>query len=360
LKILITGNMGYVGPRVAARLRAALPQATLVGLDIGYFAHCLTGAETLPERNLDQQLFVDMRRVSPDMLGGVDAVVHLAAISNDPMGNTYERVTEEINAEASARLARLAREAGVRRFVFASSCSMYGFAEGGPRKETDPLNPLTAYARSKVATEKVLQELARPDFIVTSLRFATACGMSERLRLDLVLNDFVAGAVAARKITILSDGTPWRPLIHVDDMARAIEWAVARAADNGGAFLAVNTGTDEWNYQVKDLAHAVAQAIPGVDVSINKDAQPDKRSYRVDFAKFRELAPAHQPQVHLTAAIRGLKAGLEAMRFADPNFRQSQFMRLKVLTHLRENGALNERLEWARTAVESLAAAVAV
>lgn len=346
MKILITGNMGYVGPRVGVRLRASFPQATLVGLDTGYFAHCLTGAEILPETCLDQQIFADVRRIGPDVLSGVDAMVHLAAISNDPMGNTYERVTEEINFESSARLGRLAREAGVRQFVFASSCSMYGFAEGGPRKETDALNPLTAYARSKVATEKALHELANDDFVVTSLRFATACGMSERLRLDLVLNDFVAGAVAAGKITILSDGTPWRPLIHVDDMARAIEWAVSRTPANGGAFLPVNAGSDEWNYQVKDLAHAVAQVVPGVEVSINKDAQPDKRSYRVDFGRFRELARQYQPQVGLYDAIRGLRAGLEGMGFRDANFRDSRYMRLKVLTGLRERGVIDETLAW--------------
>jgi nucleoside-diphosphate-sugar epimerase len=225
---------------------------------------------------------------------------------------------------------------------------MYGFAEGGPRKEDDALNPLTAYARSKVATEKTLHELATKDFVVTSLRFATACGMSERLRLDLVLNDFVAGAVAAQQITILSDGTPWRPLIHIEDMARAIEWAVGRELSNGGAFLAVNTGSNEWNYQVKDLAYAVAKVIPDVSVSINKNAQPDKRSYQVDFSLFRKLAPRHQPKVDLVGAIQGLKAGLERMRFADGNFRNSQFMRLKVLTQLREIGALDEQLRWSQ------------
>jgi nucleoside-diphosphate-sugar epimerase len=278
----------------------------------------------------------------------VDAVVHLAAISNDPMGNSFEKVTKDINDESSANLARLAKEAGVTRFVFASSCSMYGFAEGGPRKEDDALNPLTAYARSKVATEQILRKLATKDFVVTSLRFATACGMSERLRLDLVLNDFVAGAVAARQITILSDGTPWRPLIHIEDMARAIEWAIGRELSNGGAFLAVNTGSNEWNYQVKDLAHAVAKVIPDVSVSINKNAQPDKRSYQVDFSLFRRLAPAHQPRVDLVGAIQGLKEGLEGMGFADGNFRNSQFMRLKVLTHLSERGVLDELLSWSK------------
>jgi nucleoside-diphosphate-sugar epimerase len=263
------------------------------------------------------------------------------------MGNTYEQVTHDINTESSVRLAKLAKAAGVRRFVFASSCSMYGFAEGGPRKEEDALNPLTAYARSKVAMEGALRGLADERFVVTSLRFATACGMSERLRLDLVLNDFVAGAVAAKQITILSDGTPWRPLIHIADMARAIDWAVGRDVASGGTFVAVNTGSNQWNYQVKDLANAVAKVIPGVSVSINKNAQPDKRSYQVDFSLFRKLAPNHQPKVDLDSAIRGLKRGLETMGFADGNFRNSQFMRLKVLTHFRERNILNDQLRWA-------------
>jgi nucleoside-diphosphate-sugar epimerase len=195
--------------------------------------------------------------------------------------------------------------------------------------------------------EGALRGLADERFVVTSLRFATACGMSERLRLDLVLNDFVAGAVAAKQITILSDGTPWRPLIHIADMARAIDWAVGRDVASGGTFVAVNTGSNQWNYQVKDLANAVAKVIPGVSVSINKNAQPDKRSYQVDFSLFRKLAPNHQPKVDLDSAIRGLKRGLETMGFADGNFRNSQFMRLKVLTHFRERNILNDQLRWA-------------
>lgn len=348
MKILITGNMGYIGPCLVDQLQRSYPEASLIGYDMGFFAHCLTGAETLPETRIDQQYFGDMRAFDAAVLEGVDAVVHLAAISNDPMGNTFEKVTQDINDESSARLARLAKQAGVSRFVFASSCSMYGFAEGGPRKEDDSLNPLTAYARSKVATENVLQELAADEFVVTSLRFATACGMSERLRLDLVLNDFVAGAVAARQITILSDGTPWRPLIHIADMSRAIDWAIGREMNNGGSFLAVNAGSNEWNYQVRDLAQAVAKVMPDVKISINENAQPDKRSYQVDFALFKKLAPNHQPQVDLVSAIEGLKEGLEAMGFADGNFRNSQFMRLKVLTHLSERGILDKQLRWMR------------
>jgi len=348
VKILITGNMGYIGPSVVDRLRHSFPDAELVGLDLGFFAHCLTGAKLLPEIRLNRQIFADARNITAETLKNVYAVIHLAAISNDPMGKTFEEVTDEINCQSSIRLAKLAKDAGVKRFVFASSCSIYGFAEGGPRKEDDELNPLTAYARSKTGTEKGIAGLASDDFVVTSLRFATACGMSERLRLDLVVNDFVAGAVTASKIEILSDGTPWRPLIHIKDMARAMDWGVSRDAANGGAFLAVNAGSDEWNYQVKDLAEAVAKVIPGVQISINKDAAPDKRSYRVDFAKFRELAPNYQPQIDLFETVRGLKDGLELMKFKNADFRNSDYMRLKVLTGFRERNQLNAKLEWVR------------
>lgn len=346
MKILITGNMGYVGPAVVKQLRRSQPGAELIGFDIGYFGNCLTTTAAMPECLMDIQYFGDMRAFPDPILDGVDAIVHLAAISNDPIGNTYEQVTMDINHRASVALAQKAKARGVKAFVFASSCSMYGSADDRPRIETDPLNPLTAYAKSKVYTERDLSALADADFKITSLRFSTACGMSDRLRLDLVLNDFVAGAVSEKRITILSDGTPWRPLIDVKDMARAIDWAVGREVENGGAFLAVNVGTDAWNYQVRELAEAVADAIPGTAVSINEDAQPDKRSYRVNFELFRRLAPNHQPRVDLATSIRELKDGLEALEFRDANFRNSTYMRLKVLTYLRENNLLNQQLEW--------------
>jgi len=278
----------------------------------------------------------------------MDAIVHLAAISNDPIGNKFEEVTFDINYRASINLAKRAKEAGVRSFTFASSCSMYGSADDSARTEKSELNPLTAYAKSKVLTEKDLEPLASEKFKVTSLRFSTACGWSDRLRLDLVLNDFVAAAVASGRITILSDGTPWRPLINVKDMARAIDWAISREPANGGEFLAVNVGSDEWNYQVKDLSEAVARVIPNTSVSINKDAQPDKRSYRVNFDLFRRLAPAYQPKIDLTGSIRELKSGLESIGFKDGEFRTSRYMRLMILTELQEKGLLNEKLEWTR------------
>jgi nucleoside-diphosphate-sugar epimerase len=345
VKILITGNMGYVGPSVVQRLRAAYPGAVLVGLDMGYFANILSNADMLPECRVDLQYFADVRRPPADVLRGVDAVVHLAAISNDPMGRQFERVTFAINHEATVAFAAMARAAGVSSFVLASSCSVYGAAGDTPRDELSPVAPLTAYSKSKILSEQGLAPLAGDTFRVTCLRFATACGMSERLRLDLVLNDFVAAAMATKRVQILSDGTPWRPLIHIEDMARAIEWAIGRG-DAAGKFLAVNVGADDWNYQVRDLAAAVADVLPGVEVSINTAAAPDARSYRVSFAQFRALAPDHQPRRRLHDTISGLAEGLERMRFSDENFRDSAFMRLNVLSELRRRGLLDDELAW--------------
>ena len=338
--------MGYIGPVLIEHLRSVHPGVELIGYDSGYFAHCLTNASCLPEVHLSAQHFGDIRDISPDLFKGIDSVVHLAAVSNDPMGNRFEAVTDAINFQASRRVAELARNHGARSFVFASSCSMYGSAEGGPRKEGDPLNPLTAYARSKVAMEEALASMDLGDMVVTALRFATACGMSPRLRLDLVLNDFVACALTSGEITVLSDGSPWRPLIDVKDMCRAIDWAIHRDPDDGGQLVRVNTGSDDWNYQVKDLALAVQQAIPGTSVSINKDAPPDKRSYRVDFDLYRRLAPGHQPQVTLDQAIRELKSGLEGMGFADKDFRNSGYMRLKMLESHMRGGRMSDDLRW--------------
>ena len=346
MKILITGNMGYVGPVVIKHLRSVFPNAFLVGLDTGYFGNCINSPFALPECVLNVQYFSDMRAVSEEILEGVDSVIHLAGISNDPIGNKFESVTLEINHQASIDLAQKAKKAGVRSFVFASSCSMYGAAEDAAKTEDSPLNPLTAYAKSKVYTEKDLKPLACNTFQVTCLRFSTACGMSDRLRLDLVLNDFVAAAVALKKILIFSDGSPWRPLINVKDMARAIEWAIVRDEDRSTPFLAINIGSSDWNYQVKDLAHAVAEIIPDVEISINENAQPDKRSYRVNFDLFQRLAPRHQPKYDLYTTIRELKIGLESIQFSDPDFHNSRFIRLHVLNDLRKSGFLDDRLQW--------------
>jgi nucleoside-diphosphate-sugar epimerase len=347
MKILVTGNMGYVGPGVVRQLRRAYPHAAIAGLDMGYFSHCLTNARELPECSLDVQYFGDVRTTPLRALADVDAVVYLAAISNDPMGQQFEQATLDVNYLAAFRLARAAKRAGARTFVLASSCSVYGFTESAPRTESSEVNPLTVYARSKVLAERALAEEADDSFRVTCLRFGTACGMSPRLRLDLVLNDLVAAAIASRRISVLSDGSPWRPLIHVLDMARAVEWAIGRQEDAGGNFLIINAGCDHWNFQVRELAETVAEVIRGVDVSINRGAQPDRRSYRVDFSLFRELAPHHQPQSDLKAVIAELRDGLESMSFRDADFRHSHLIRLKVLADLRLRGRLTPDLRWA-------------
>lgn len=343
-RILITGNMGYVGPGVVRTLRQAFPGAELIGYDLGLFAHCLAGTGRLPESYLNRQEFGDVRTFPSTLLKGVDTVVHLAAISNDPMGTAYEAATLAVNHAASVQLARQAKWCGVQRFVFASSCSLYGLGGDVAKSEDSALNPLSAYARSKAATERDLQTLADDSFQVSCLRFATACGWSERLRLDLVVNDFVASATATGTISILSDGTPWRPLIHVHDMARAILWALGRSANEGGNFLCLNVGSDGWNYRVSELAEAVARAIPGTRVQMNPDAPVDLRSYRVDFGLFRRLAPHHQPRHTLEETISELQSHLREIDFHDASFRTSRLMRLHVLKTLQDEGELDDEL----------------
>jgi nucleoside-diphosphate-sugar epimerase len=344
MKVLITGNMGYVGPVVVAHLRREHPQWTIHGYDSGYFAHCLTGAVELPERLVDRQLFGDVREIGPRLLEGYDGVIQLAAISNDPMGSRFADVTQEINCTSAVAIARAAQVAGVRTMVYASSCSVYGIADG-PRRETDPVAPLTAYARSKVEAEEGFASLAGT-MLTTSLRFATACGMSDRLRLDLVVNDFVASAVASNEITILSDGTPWRPLIDVRDMARAIEWALQRGENDGGRTLVVNAGCEGSNYRVLEVAEAVASVRPAIKINVNASAPVDSRSYQVNFDRFAGLTPNHRPKVSLIESIEGLIEGLERMKFGDRDFRNSAMMRLHVLNDHVASGRLSPGLRW--------------
>lgn len=346
MRILVTGNMGYVGPWVVRHLRQLPGLEQLTGLDTGYFAHCLVGPTTLPECAVDAQVFKDVRTIGEADVAGYDVVVYLAAISNDPMGKAFEEVTLDVNWKSAVRTAEMVKRAGAKAFVFASSCSIYGAVESGVADESSPVNPLTAYARSKIGAETDLKALASERFVVSCLRFATACGASERLRLDLVLNDFVAGAMASKHIAILSDGTPWRPLIHVEDMARAIAWAAMRPADRGGPYLVVNVGTNTFNYQVKELAEAVVRVVPGATVTINKDAPPDKRSYRVSFDRYTELAPDHVPRVTLDAAVQDLVACLTRAKFTDAEFRTSPLMRLNVLSDLQNRGLLTADLRW--------------
>ncbi len=344
MRILITGNLGYIGPVLTRHLRNKYPDSFIAGFDIGYFQAVSTGTDFL-DQLVDIQYYGDVRNFPESILNGYDAVVHLAAISNDPIGNQFEEVTHQINHKASTKIAKMAKVNGVKNFVFASSCSVYGSIGEEARVESSELNPLTAYAKSKVNTENDLLRLASEDFKITCLRFATACGMSPRLRLDLVLNDFVATVLTTKYIKILSDGTPWRPLIHVKDMSLAIDWAISRIGDG---FLVVNVGSNSWNYQIRELAEEVSRHFEGARVEVNDAASPDSRSYQVNFSLFKRLAPNFSPKIGLFEAIIDLNEGMKKIDFSDKNFRSNSLIRLNVIKYLLSNGFLNKELYWTR------------
>jgi nucleoside-diphosphate-sugar epimerase len=346
MNILITGNMGYIGSKLSKYLREKHPDSKLFGYDIGYFRDSLTNTKVFPESVLDFQFVKDIRNFDEILLEGIDHIVHLAAISNDPIGNTFEDVTYNVNYLSSVKLAQSASKAKVKSLVFASSCSVYGNGTNSSRTELNDLNPLTAYSKSKIQTEKEINNFADKNFIVTNLRFATACGISDRLRLDLVLNDFVASAISNKKIQILSDGSPWRPIIDVEDMCRAIDWALFRHPINNDYHLTVNVGKNENNFQIKDLALAVKNFFPELEVTINPDAQPDKRSYKVDFSLFNSLAPEFIPQKSIESTIHELKTNLIKMKFSDSNFRKSELIRLEKLNNLIIQNKLDNNLVW--------------
>jgi nucleoside-diphosphate-sugar epimerase len=343
MNILIIGNLGYVGPVVVEHLSKLNKEYDLYGYDLGLFSgNETTRNSMLPETKLKAQFYGDVRDFDETILKGMDVVVYLAAISNDPMGNVFEKPTFEINQNCAVKIAKASKSAGVKKFVFASSCSVYGLADNNARDENSEVNPLTAYAKSKVNTEVDLKPLADNDLTITCLRFATACGFSSRLRLDLVLNDFVASAIATKKIEILSDGSPWRPLIDVKDMAKAIEWAMTRTADP--VHLVVNAGSNEWNFQVLDLAKAVKKVLPEVEINVNPKGQPDNRSYKVDFSLYKKLAKGFYPSDGIEKTINELVNGLRSINFNDSDFRNSHLIRLKTLNALLNKEVLDQQL----------------
>ena len=347
-KILITGNMGYVGPLVVNALRHGNEEVEIHGLDSGFFSACLTASDVLPEANLDHQWFIDIRDVSDRLLQNFHTVIYLAAVSNDPIGKEFKSATESINFSGACRFAKLAKQSGVQRFVFASSCSMYGASGEHLKNEESDLAPLTTYAKSKVGYESILKGLADESFMVTALRFATACGMSPRLRLDLVLNDFVASAFTSGKIVLLSNGEAWRPLIDVSDMARAVRWAAQRGdSQDDRQFLPVNVGSSDWNYKIIDLARIVAEEFDGIDLVVGEN-QADARTYQVDFSLYERLAPDFVVIRDIRTTIAELRNGLSAMGFDDTDFRNSLYMRLKMLQKLKRCGRIDDQLRWVR------------
>jgi nucleoside-diphosphate-sugar epimerase len=337
MRVLVTGHHGYIGSVTAPLLTTAGHE--VVGLDSFLYEGC----DLAPVPDLEASR-LDVRDVAVSDLQGFDAIVHLAALSNDPLGELDPALTSEINFEGTVRLARLAREAGVRRFVFASSCSMYGAASSEAAVDEDaPLQPLTAYAVSKVRAEEALAELADDDFSPVFMRNATAYGVSPRLRLDLVLNNLAAWAHTTGAVRILSDGTPWRPLVHIEDIARATA-AILEAPREIVHAEAFNVGTDDENYQVRDLAETVREV---VDCRVEySGGDPDPRSYRVDFGK---LARAF-PQLRLRWSARtGAQELVDAYRAADltlDDFEGERFVRLRRLQRLLADERLDSRLRW--------------
>ena len=345
MNILITGNQGYVGSELVKYLKLKYPKYSITGLDIGLFSSNLTTNGPAPESYLNFQFFCDIRKIKKSFLRNIDTIIHLAAISNDPIGKKFEKITNEINYKASKKLFNYAKEMGVNKFVFASSCSMYGSFSSKPKKENDLLNPLTAYAKSKVEFEQFLSKNNSLTNTI-SLRFATACGMSDRLRLDLVLNDFVTNALTNNLIDIHSDGTPWRPLIDVHDMCRAFDWAIHTKHKSLPKNFAINVGKNSSNYKIKDLAMAVANKIPNTRISINKNAMPDKRSYSVDFSLFEKLAKNYIPEYKLNKSIDNLIKGFNKLDISNSNIHDTKYIRLNTLNNYIKNKTLSKNLEW--------------
>jgi nucleoside-diphosphate-sugar epimerase len=339
MRVLVTGHHGYIGAVLVRMLSKSSHQ--IVGLDSDFFAQNRFVGDVVGIPSLHR----DLRDVEPRDLVGIDAVLHLAALSNDPLGDLNPRLTYEINHLATMRLAKLAKQAGVKRFLFSSSCSMYGAAGSSMLTEDASFHPVTPYAESKVFVEQELGALASPHFSPVFLRNTTAYGVSPFMRFDVVLNNLVAWAVTTDSIKIQSDGTPWRPLVHVEDICRAFIAALVapQEAIHNEAF---NVGITEENYQVRDLAEIVREIVPGCKVEYASGGGPDPRSYRVDFSKIKNQLPGFAPQWNVR---RGAQELYDACREANLKLEDFDGPRFKRITHIRKllaAGQLDSHLRW--------------
>lgn len=343
MKLLVTGVEGYIGCLLAPYLQARGHE--LVGLDTGYYRDGWLFSDQSLVPGFPRTINRDIRRIEAEDLQGVDAVVHLAELSNDPLGENDPDLTHQINHRASVRLAELAREAGVKRFVYTSSCSVYGVAEGAePMTEQSPTNPQTAYAVCKTLVERDVSALAGPNFSPTFLRNATAYGASPRMRFDIVLNNLCGIAATTGKIVMTSDGTPWRPLVHVLDICEAIACALEapRDAVHGEVF---NVGHDQDNYQVREIAQIVADVYPGCELSFGP-AGGDNRSYRVSFAKIHEQLPGFRCSWDARKGAAQLRKVFDRIGMDAELFQARPFTRLKQLKYLTGTGQLDAKLFW--------------
>ncbi|MBF8191068.1 SDR family oxidoreductase [Nonomuraea sp. K274] len=337
MRVLLTGHQGYLGTVMAPILTRAGHEVT--GLDSGIFADCVLGP--LPDEPPGHR--VDLRDVPPELLEGFDAVIHLAALSNDPLGALAPELTYAINHHASVRLARLARDAGVRRFLYASTCSVYGASGGDDLLDEDaPLRPVTPYAESKVRVEDELIELADADFTPVFLRNATAFGFSPRLRADIVLNNLVGHAHLTGEVRVLSDGTPWRPLVHAADIAHAFLGVLTapREAVHARAF---NVGGEQNNLTVAEIAQHVVEAVPGSRLVITGETGADPRSYRVAFSRIREALPDLHTRWTVKAGAVELADAYRDHGLTETAFYR-RFTRLAWLADRRESGAVTPEL----------------
>ncbi len=324
MKVFVTGHKGYIGVHLVDLLKQAGHSVT--GCDLGLFDGC-AWEKVVPA---DRDLRKDVRDVTLEDLSGHDCVMHLAAISNDPMGEVDAAATYAINRDASVRIAQLAKKAGVPRYLFAASCSVYGAGKKLDLDESDPLNPLTAYAKSKIETEQAVSGLADHDFTPAYLRNATAYGHSAMLRIDLVVNNLLACAVATGEIRIMSDGSPWRPLIHCRDIAGAFI-AFMNAPREKIQNKAVNVGGNGENYQVRNIADKVRELIPSAKITYTGEVGADPRNYRVKFALLNKLLPDFKLQYNLSTGMEELHRKLIDHGFSKKDWIGDQFVRLRTL-----------------------------
>jgi nucleoside-diphosphate-sugar epimerase len=339
MRILITGHKGYIGTVMAPLLADAGHE--VVGLDSDLFEQCTFGEAPREFPSIRK----DLRDVQAEDLRGFDAVIHLAGLSNDPLGNLNPNLTYDINHHASVQLARLAKEVGVKRYLFSSSCSTYGAAGDKILDETAEFNPVTPYGRSKVLVEQDVAQLASPEFSPVFLRNATAYGVSPRLRFDLVLNNLTAWALTTGRVFIKSDGTPWRPIVHIEDISRAFLAALEapRELIHNQAF---NVGRSEENYQIRDLAEIVKETVPGCTIEFAADAGPDKRCYRADFSRITRVLPAFQPKWDARRGARELYEAYKKVDLRMEDFEGPRYKRIDHIQGLLASGRLNSDLRW--------------
>ena len=343
MHIMVTGHLGYIGSVMVPMLRACGHE--VVGLDSDFYASCRFGHAPPTVRNVRK----DIRDVDVSDLKGFDAVVHLAALSNDPLSDMNPEITYDINYKSSVRLAKLAKKAGVGRFLFSSSCSVYGEASSVMLTEESETKPITPYAESKLLAEKEISTLADSDFSPTFLRSATAYGVSHKLRFDLVLNNLVAWAYTTGVVLLKSDGSAWRPVVHIEDISSAFI-AVLEASQELIHNQTLNVGATEENYRVRELADIVRETVPRSKIEFEKGSGPDKRSYQVDFSKIARTLPQFKPKWNARLGAKELYEAYRRFRLVGKEFESPKYRRLDHLKKLIKSNKLDNSLRWTEAA----------